>query len=142
MEAPRYLLDTNLLLHCVRQGASWRQIQTRYQLFIREPTPLFSIVSAGEIRSLAKLHNWGPAKLDKMEFALGYFEEMFIDNPEIVEAYASIDSHFQSQGRMYGKNDLWIAATAMVTGALLLTTDRDFDAMDPLFIKHEWIDPT
>jgi len=40
-----------------------------------------------------------------------------------------------------GKNDLWIAATAAVTGATLLTTDRDFDKLAPRFLAREWIDP-
>ena len=41
-----------------------------------------------------------------------------------------------------GKNDLWIAATAMATGATLLTTDKDFDHLDPTFLTRDWIDPT
>ena len=53
-----------------------------------------------------------------------------------------VHSHFQIQGRSLGKNDLWIAATAHATNACLLTTDRDFDDMDPLFITREWIDPS
>ena len=40
-----------------------------------------------------------------------------------------------------GKNDVWIAATAHVTGARLLTTDRDFDHLDPTFLGRDWVDP-
>ena len=40
-----------------------------------------------------------------------------------------------------GKNDVWIAATAAVTGATLLTTDRDFDRLTPQFLTRVWIDP-
>lgn len=29
-----------------------------------------------------------------------------------------------------GKNDLWIAATAVVTGSKLITSDNDFDHLD------------
>ena len=29
-----------------------------------------------------------------------------------------------------GKNDLWIAATAYVTGSKLITSDKDFDHLD------------
>jgi predicted nucleic acid-binding protein len=36
--------------------------------------------------------------------------------------------------RIMGKNDLWIAATAFVTKSTLLTTDDDFDHLDPQFI--------
>jgi predicted nucleic acid-binding protein len=36
---------------------------------------------------------------------------------------------------------LWIAATAHATGARLLTTDHDFDHLDPTFLARDWIDP-
>jgi tRNA(fMet)-specific endonuclease VapC len=39
------------------------------------------------------------------------------------------------------QNDLWIAATAAATGALLLTTDRDFDDLHPGSLRREWVDP-
>lgn len=26
-------------------------------------------------------------------------------------------------------------------GARLLTTDKDFDQLDPVFLTHDWIDP-
>lgn len=40
-----------------------------------------------------------------------------------------------------GDNDLWIAATAKVTGALLLTTDKDFDHLYPVHLQRDWINP-
>lgn len=139
--ASPYILDTNILVHFVRADDVWTRIRQQYRLLTLEPKPLISVVTAAELRSLALLHEWGIRKLDQMEFALGYFEEVFIDSRTLVDAYASIDAHFQGQGRAFGKNDLWIAATAHVTGARLLTTDRDFDAMDRLFITRDWIDP-
>lgn len=36
-----------------------------------------------------------------------------------------------------GKNDLWIAATAYVTGATLLTTDADFDHLPTELFARE-----
>ena len=38
-------------------------------------------------------------------------------------------------------NILWIAATAHATGARLLTTDRDFDTLDPHFLSRDWVNP-
>lgn len=35
---------------------------------------------------------------------------------EIVQAYATLDAYAVSVGVTMGKNDLWIAATAVVTG--------------------------
>jgi tRNA(fMet)-specific endonuclease VapC len=137
----RYLLDTNILVHSVRQGVVWNRIREEYQLLLIEPTPLISVVVAGELRSLAHQWGWGEAKRGRMEFALGYFHVVTIHDPPVIEAYAAIDAHFQRQGRSVGKNDLWIAATTMVSGATLLTTDHDFDDMDPLFLTREWVNP-
>jgi len=91
---------------------------------------------------LAIQNGWGKQKLDQMEFCLGYFDIAFIESDSIILGYASIDAHFQKQGQALGKNDLWIAATTQALGATSLTTDRDFDRMDPLFINRDWIDPT
>ena len=59
----------------------------------------------------------------------------------IAEAYAELEVYTQSQGAKLGQNDLWIAATAKVTGATLLTTDRDFDSLDGVHIHRIWLDP-
>ncbi len=39
-----------------------------------------------------------------------------------------------------GKNDLWIAATASVLNAKLLTTDHDFDHLDSIFLTVVYVD--
>ena len=116
-------------------------IRARHQPLALGPKPIISIVTAGELRSLAFQYRWGKAKIDQMEFILGYFDEIPIDSPALVDAYAVIDSHLQLQGHILGKNDLWIAATAHVLGATLLTTDRDFDSLVPAFLARDWIDP-
>lgn len=43
--------------------------------------------------------------------------------------------------RNMGKNDLWIAASASVLNAVLLTTDKDFDHLDEEFLEVIYIDP-
>lgn len=40
-----------------------------------------------------------------------------------------------------GKNDLWIAASAIETESVLLTTDRDVDHLSPMHLKLWWLDP-
>jgi predicted nucleic acid-binding protein len=39
------------------------------------------------------------------------------------------------RARNMGKNDLWIAATTHLLNATLVTTDHDFDHLDPSFIQ-------
>ena len=84
---------------------------------------------------------WGQTKFEQMEFALGFFKVSTILDAELIRAYATIDAFCEEQGHPLGKNDVWIAATAMVRKATLLTTDRDFDRLAPRFLAREWIDP-
>lgn len=137
----QYLLDTNILVHCVRDDDLWAEIRESYQLMLIEPIPLMSIVTAAELRSLSLQFDWGIEKLDRMEFALGYFIELSIDSRELVSAYATLDAHVQRSGQRMGKNDLWIAATASLADAVLLSTDRDFERLAPKYLALERIEP-
>lgn len=139
--SPQYLLDTNILVHHIRDDEVGERVRDTYRPLLVVPTPIICVVTDGELRSLAVQFNWGRAKIDKMEFCLGYFRRVTIDEPKLLRAYAAIDAHAQRAGHPLGKNDAWIAATAAVTGARLVTTDRDFLPLDPLFLSCEWIDP-
>lgn len=140
--ADLYLLDTNILVHFVRADALWQRIRAEYSLMTIEPTPMISVIADGELRSLSHQFNWAADKLSQMRFALKFFRRLTLDNPDLLDAYAIIDSYTQRIGCPMGKNDVWIAATAQSTRARLLTTDRDFDAISPKFVDRIWIDPT
>ena len=134
-----YLLDTNVLVHLLRCDRVGLLIQRRYDPLMIEPRPLISVVTAGELRSLAYQFRWGDKKREQAVFLLNYFRQTSIDNPDIIEAYAVIDAFSVRVGRSIGKNDLWIAASAKIARATLLTTDRDFDHLDPQFIARMWV---
>ena len=138
---PLYLLDTNILVHLVRRDDLGLKIQALYDPLMVEPHPIISIVSAGELRSLAYQLMWGLDKSEQAHFLLNYFKNVSIDDGDIIEAYAVIDAYSVAVGKSMGKNDLWIAATAKVTGATLLTTDKDFDHLVPHSLTRFWIDP-
>lgn len=136
-----YLLDTNILVHYVRRNALWERVRASYNLLLVEPKPVISVVTEGELRSLALQFGWGPQKLDRMEYALSFFDRVTVDHPKVIGRYAAIDAAMVADGRRLGKNDLWIAATAAATGSRLLTTDTDFDPLSPKYIALGWIDP-
>ena len=71
-----------------------------------------------------------------------YFQRATIETEDVLQAYTLIDTFSERIGRSMGKNDLWIAATAHVTGGTLLTTDKDFDHLDGKFITRAWIAPS
>ncbi|MEP7343598.1 MAG: PIN domain-containing protein [Acidobacteriota bacterium] len=117
-----------------------RRNQNEVRPHTRDPKPLICAVTDGELRALSLQFSWGARKMDKMNFALDYFGRVPIESKEVMEAYAAIDFFSKSQGIKMGKNDLWIAATAYISGSQLITTDGDFDHLDPAFISVDKIE--
>ena len=83
------------------------------------------------------------AKLQKMEKSLQEFVVFDIMFDVLINRYAEIDAYSQNlllgkplgkTPRNMGKNDIWIAATASVAQAVLLTTDHDFDHLHQSFL--------
>lgn len=137
----RFLLDTSILVHLARADELAKVVDARYNLSSTPTVPLISVVTAGELHSFARQRNWGPRKIHDLERLIDDLVVVPLDYPGVVQAYAEIDAHCVKNGLPRGENDMWIAATANVTGARLLTTDKDFDGLDPRFIRRDWIDP-
>jgi tRNA(fMet)-specific endonuclease VapC len=125
----------------VRQSTLYNRLELMYQLSSANPTPMISVVSEGEIRALAKELKWGLNRLSLMEDLPDYLLIVPIPFANVVPQYANIAEFSRRSGRSMGKNDLWIAATAMELGATLLTTDKDFDHLTPDWIDSIWIAP-
>jgi tRNA(fMet)-specific endonuclease VapC len=53
------LLDTNVLVHLVRGNEFGRSVNQAYGLADRKERPLISVVTVGEMLSLAKKLSWG-----------------------------------------------------------------------------------
>ena len=139
--ATDYLLDTNILVALIRNNPLGRQIQARFNLRAFISRCMISVVTVGEMEKLAREFQWGNDKLTAMRGLLDQLIWIDINDPSIFQAYAEIDVFTDGQGRVMGKNDAWIAATAKASGSTLLTTDHDFDHLDPAFITRIWIDP-
>lgn len=125
------LLDTNVFVHLVRDDDLGRRLKRERQLLMADSVPAFCVVTEGELRSLAYQFNWGNDKLETMRFLLEHFRRVPIDTRDVIEAYAVIDADSKANGVSMGKNDVWIAAVAHVTGFDLVTTDHDFDHLHP-----------
>ncbi len=136
-----YLLDTNIILHYARRSVVQQKMEPEFRLLSRNEVALISYVSEAEARTMALYREWGKPTLQQLAFVLGAFRIVPIEHEEILKAYIEIDVYSRKQGVKMGKNDLWIAATARVTGATLLTTDMDFDHLDGVMLTREWVDP-
>lgn len=134
-----FLFDTNILLYYIRENATASIIDSTYNPFGNGNTPVLSVVSVGEIKSIALRNSWGKAKLTKLRELMSLFVITDINSDDVLDMYAEIDAFSQGKlknkplkmtARNIGKNDLWIAATATVTAAKLLTSDDDFDHLE------------
>jgi predicted nucleic acid-binding protein len=96
--------------------------------------------------------NWGAKKQQDLNDLLRRVPHIDINHDAILQRYAEIDAFSQGKlasknfpvgmsARNMGKNDLWIAATASVLNAALLTTDDDFDHLNGVFLTVVFVDP-
>lgn len=130
--------DTNILLHLLRNSGSGKEVRQKY-FDDDNQTLIISIVTQGEIESIALQRNYGKRKLALLKDLLRQFLIIPVYTDDIVDKYAQIDAFSQgnhpkhplpdglSARNMSRKNDLWIAATASVTQTKLITADSDFD---------------
>ncbi len=144
-----FLFDTNILLLYVRESILIQHIKNIFNPFGKRNRSIVSVVNVGEIRAISLKNNWGKQKNSKLEDLLSRLVIADINDEEIISRYAEIDAF--SQGRLegktsnftarnMGKNDIWIAATASVLDATLLTTDNDFDHLQDEFLQVAKID--
>jgi tRNA(fMet)-specific endonuclease VapC len=144
-----YLLDTNILLIYMRNDPLTAKIDHQFDPLTYPNRPLVSVVSLGEIHSLALRNQWGEKRMDLLDRFLKKFLIADINVETIIHRYAEIDAYSQGKltgkplsmsARNMGKNDLWIAATASVLSATLLTLDHDFDHLKDEFLGLETIE--
>jgi predicted nucleic acid-binding protein len=128
----------------IRGKATGIYIDATYQLRQQTYTPLICVVTHGEIWSMARENAWGDARRLALEVMLSNLVTVDINSDAVFEAYVDVEdtSRRVPHGAVtMGKNDLWIAAVAKVTGATLLTCDKDFDHLHPGQIARIYIDP-
>jgi predicted nucleic acid-binding protein len=94
----------------------------------------------GEMFALARKFGWGAQKITELNKLLMQVVWVDINHNDILAAYGELDDLSSRAGRSMGKNDVWIAATAKVTGSTLLTTDGDFDHLHPAQLTRIRID--
>lgn len=125
----RYLLDTNILITHLRKPDYLDRVFADLPTSAEESLLLVSVVSVAELRSIVRRNGWSQRRIEEMERFLQQLTVINIsaDNPYLLDAYVDIDIYSINISRKMTKNDLWIAATALVAKATLITGDKDFD---------------
>ncbi|MGB1242260.1 MAG: PIN domain-containing protein [Chitinophagales bacterium] len=133
----KFVLDTNIIIHLVRNSDTWKLIDRTYKPINAPNESYLSFATLAEIHSLSIQLNWGIKKQQRLEDILANFTIVNIDH-RLLLPYIEIDTFSQGKhpsmslplglsARNMGKNDIWIAATALALKAELLTTDKDFE---------------
>lgn len=138
-----FVLDTNVLLALIRGNSLGATIDEAYGLRANLQRHIVSIASQAEIWVMADKHNWGEAKRNALRLMFEQLVVIPIDGQALVDSYVKIsdaDRNWPEGARNMGKNDLWIASTALHTGLALLTTDTDFVFLNNNPIQVLWID--
>lgn len=140
LDGKQLVLDTNILVYWLRGKAAGVKLKADYELGARRPRPIVPVVVKAEIKSLALKFEWGSAKHRAVDELLRDLPIADISSETVIDAYARLDNESKRLGRRMGKNDLWIAALAAVQNAVVVTTDQDFDHLNPQIVSVERID--
>ncbi|HCE45447.1 MAG TPA: PIN domain nuclease [Lentisphaeria bacterium] len=145
-----YLLDTGILIHIVRASALAVEIENKYSLSKPPNISLTSIISKAEILSFSVQRNWGDKNNEKLKDILRHIPIVDINYDKIIQKYAEIAAYSigkhptiklppgESASNLKD-NDIWIASTASVLNAKLLTLDKDFLSLDKVFVDVVYI---
>ncbi len=134
-----FLLDTNAFSDLMREHPT---IEIRMAALSDQDDVIICPVVRGEILyGIARLP-MGKRRTDLQSKA----DTLFACLPceVIAEAagdhYANVKIGSQSKGLNLDENDLWLAATALVAGAVLVTRDNDFQQIDGLSVIDWTVD--
>lgn len=127
------LLDTNIVINHIRSKTT---PNTRAFL---------PIVVVGELEAFALKADWGYQKLNILSEIFSKIPIIDI-NQGITKTYAIVDAYSQGllkhqplpiglSARNMGKNDIWIAATALFYDLELHSTDNDFDHLPAIGLQ-------
>lgn len=136
------VLDTSAIINFSKASDKGKAIKTYFDSLQNVRYCIATPVVA-ELLVFSEANQWGVPR----QQAIKNFVDscMIIDinaaDQELLDAYKDIDlfsrrkkainGSFLSAGSIkMGKNDLWIAATAMVLNAPLITTDKDFSHLN------------
>jgi predicted nucleic acid-binding protein len=131
-------------LNLIRGKELGRQIDSAYGLQTAMYRHTISIVTHGELKVLAERNNWGLEKRKALSTALDSLVTVNIGGEPLIDAYVRIeDACRKAEGgeRKMSHNDMWIAATALLCGLPIITTDDDFNHLHERLISVCWVDP-
>lgn len=133
----KFVLDTNILLHYVRQSELAQEVERQLNLLAKDAIPMIASVSIGEMLGFVQRQQWGQAKINRLKKLVDKLIVIDIAaaDDQLMHAYATLWNYSKNAlpGDKLGKsigigqNDVWIASLARTAKAELVTTDSDFE---------------
>src|SRR5947199_798587 len=106
----------------------------RYVDIVRGAELIASFMTLAEMRQGALDANWGPRKFAVLESYLAEFSVLHSDSL-LCSTWAAVRNESARKGRRISSADAWIAATALVFSATLVTNNpKDYRPLDKLQI--------
>ena len=140
----KFVLDTGILLHYIRESPLSHEIEKTHQLMSQDSIPIIPVVVLGEMEGFMQRQSWGEKKITYLKKLLKKMPVIDIHGKDetLLKTYATLRNYSKNAlpgkklGRSIGigQNDIWIASIAKVSGAELITTDSDFD-----HLNGEWL---
>jgi predicted nucleic acid-binding protein len=96
----KYVLDTNVLIHAVRNSPTWQFIDEIFAPFDFENQTFICFVSVAEILSIAKQLGWQYQKLQGLALLFSQLEIITVSgqpDDAMIASYVEIDAY--SQGK-------------------------------------------
>lgn len=87
-----YLLDTNILVHLIRGKTVGQTIDAHFGLRGSLNRGIISVVTVGEMYSLARNWAWGPNKTTELQRLLGQLVWVDINHPDMNAVRLSVAS--------------------------------------------------
>src|SRR5437016_12430794 len=127
----RLVIDTDVASFIFK----WHlEFAPRYLGIIRGAELVISFMTLAEMRQGALYANWGPRKCDVLETYLADFSVLHSDSL-LCSTWAAVRNESVREGRQISSADAWIAATALVLSAPLVTNNpKDYRHLDKLQI--------
>jgi len=129
-----FLLDTTILIAAIKGHPAvaerLRSLEASQQLL--------SSVVLGELETGVLKSAWPERNREQLERVVNQLELISVDGA-VAKAYGRIRAGIAQQGTPIGANDLWIAAQALVCGAVLVTANlREFERVEGLSLDN-WL---
>lgn len=125
----RLVVDTDVASFIFKWHPEFAQ---RYLDIVRGSELIISFMTLAEMRQGALEANWGPRKIVVLEAYLEDFSILYSDSL-LCSTWAAVRNESTQKGRPISSADAWIAATALVLSAPLVTNNpKDYRHLDNL----------